>query len=395
MTRHQISEKNITVIGGGPSGLMATISAAKQGVKDIRLIEKNPALGRKLLATGNGRCNLTNINCSDASETLQFFNSIGLLTRVEDEGRVYPYSGQAAAVQEILVNSLRDLQVKVYCGMEVEYIDRIGASFLIKIKDHKPIETDVLILASGGKAGPQYGSTGDGYRWVKALGHTVVSPRPSLVRLVSNLAFFKELKGVRAKGCAKLMRMNQVVEQETGEIQFTEDGLSGICIFNLSKHYAKGDMVQIDLMPDFSDEILEELLLSRVQDLENRSIKELLSGMINKKLVSVVLKEIALEQESRAGKLRRKEIQRIISILKRWQISIIGTKGWKEAQVTSGGVKLAEVDLLTMESKIVPNLYLAGELLDVDEKCGGYNLQWAWSSGMIAGKSAAAAISEK
>lgn len=375
--------------------MMAALSAAEQGAKDIRVIEKNAVLGRKLMATGNGRCNLTNINCSGASETLRFFNTIGLLTRIEDEGRVYPYSEQATAVQEILAESLRDMQVKILCGMEVDSIDRIGDSFLINIKDNEPIETDILILASGGKAGPQYGSTGDGYRWVKALGHTVVSPRPSLVRLVSDSPFFKELKGVRAKGCVKLMRTSQMVEQETGEIQFTEDGLSGICIFNLSKYYEKGDIIQIDLIPDYSAEMLEELFLCRVQDLGNRSIKELLNGMINKKLVPVILKEIALEQESRAGRLSRREIQGIISILKRWQISITGTKGWKEAQVTSGGVKLAEVDLLTMESKIVPNLYFAGELLDVDEKCGGYNLQWAWSSGMIAGKSAAAATGEK
>lgn len=391
MIRNQISKKSITIIGGGPSGMIAALSAAKHGAKTVRLIEKNDVLGRKLLATGNGRCNLTNINCSDSTETLQFFEHIGLLTRVEDEGRVYPYSGQAVAVQEVLVNSLKDLHVKVLCGMEVEFVDRKDTSFMVTIRNYEPMETDVLILAAGGKAGPQFGSMGDGYRWARALGHSVVSPMPSLVRLVSDLSFFHALKGVRAKGRAEIVRMNQVLDHEIGEIQFTADGLSGICIFNLSRHYKKGDIIRIDLFPDFSDEKLEEFLLSRIHELGARSIKELLNGMLNEKLVAVILKEIALNEDIKAGNLSREEILKTIAILKGWQISITGTKGWKEAQVTSGGVELSEIKSNTMESKFVQDLYFVGELLDIDEKCGGYNLQWAWTSGMKAGKSAAAA----
>ncbi len=374
--------------------MIAAISAANQGAKTVRIIEKNDILGRKLLATGNGRCNLTNLHCKDAIETICFFADIGLLTRVEDEGRVYPYSEQAASVQEILSDTLRHLNIEILCGREAESIERKDTGFKILIKDHEAIKTDILIIASGGKAGPQYGSTGDGYRWVKTLGHTIVRPMPSLVRLVSDSSFFHQLKGIRAKGSTELVRMNKAVDRETGEIQFTEDGLSGICIFNLSRHYEKGDTIRIDLFPDYDKKALRELLIKRMKTLGDRNIRELLSGLLNKKMIPVILDENGLDGERRAETLNQEEILKIVHFLKEWNISISGTMGWKEAQVTSGGVDLAEIDSDTMESKLVQGLYFAGELIDVDEKCGGYNLQWAWSSGIKAGKYAAAAIGE-
>ncbi len=368
--------------------MTAAIFAARQGAGTVRLIEKNSILGRKLLATGNGRCNLTNINCADAEETLRFFAGLGLLTRTEAEGRVYPYTEQAAAVQEALINELLELRVEIMCGREVRAVEKRDCGFQI-ITDKERLFSDAVILSTGGKAGPQYGSAGDGYRFAKAFGHQVVRLLPSLVQLVSDRPFFKDLKGVRTKGQAELLRGDEVVDRETGEIQFTGDGLSGICIFNLSRKYVRGDRIRIDLFPEYGAEALEGILNSRIETLENRDMLQFFGGMLHKKLIPVLLEELSLDGNRKAAGLTREELARTVQLLKGWNISVIGTKGWKEAQVTAGGVDLGEVDPNTMESRVVPNLYFAGELLNLDGKCGGYNLQWAWSSGKAAGKAAA------
>lgn len=373
--------------------MMAAISAARQGGNIVRLLEKNDFLGRKLLATGNGRCNLTNQNAKDAPETLGFFSEIGLLTRAEAEGRVYPYSEQASAVQEILISELHHLQVEILCGIDVQAIEKKDTGFRIASGD-KVFPSDAVILATGGKAGPQYGSTGDGYRMAKAFEHTIVRLMPSLVQFVSDQSFFRSLKGVRTKGQVSLLRKGTIVDVEIGEIQFTEDGLSGICVFNLSKSYLREDHVTIDLFPEYSEEELTELLTNRIKTLEGRTISDFFNGMLHKKLIPVVLKERSLDGNRKTGSLSGEDITTMVQFLKGWKITIAGTKGWKEAQVTAGGIELAEVNLDTMESKLVQKLYFAGELLDVDEKCGGYNLQWAWSSGNTAGRSAAIALRE-
>lgn len=405
MDRINGPDKTITVIGGGPAGMTAAISAARQGTGKVRLIEKNGILGRKLLATGNGRCNLTNTNCRDAEETLRFFGELGLLTRVEAEGRVYPYSEQAAAVREALISELKHRKVEILCDLEVKAIEKTdagtgsgssgpgksGASFRI-IAENDSFFADAVILAAGGKAGPQYGSTGDGYRFAKAFGHNVVSIRPSLVQMVSGEPFFKALKGVRAKGQAELLRGERVMDRETGEIQFAEDGLSGICIFNLSREYVRGDIIRIDFFPEYRPEDLNNILTDKAKALKERRMKEFFNGILHNKLIPVVLAVLSWEESKKADDLSREEIEKAVQLLKGWKISVTGTKGWKEAQVTAGGIDLGEINRDTMESLLAPNLYFAGELLNVDEKCGGYNLQWAWTSGLTAGKSAAMAV---
>jgi predicted Rossmann fold flavoprotein len=309
---------------------------------------------------------------------------------VEEEGRVYPYSEQASAVCEALLNELVDRKVEILCGTEVQTAEKRDSGFVIKAAAGKEFRSDALILATGGKAGPQYGSTGDGYRIAKAFGHNVVRLMPSLVQMASHASFFKTLKGVRAKGEAELLRDGLAVDSEIGEIQFTEDGLSGICIFNLSKEYVRGDMIKIDLFPKYGEEKLEDILTGRIKTLGNRRMPDFFSGILHKKLIPVLLAELVLEEDKKAAELKQEEIKKIVKLMKGWTISITGTKGWKEAQVTAGGVDLAEIDPDTMESKLASGLYFAGELLNVDGKCGGYNLQWAWTSGMAAGKSAAA-----
>ena len=391
MSRDKMPDKSITVIGGGPSGMTAAISAARQGTSKVRLIEKNSVLGRKLLATGNGRCNLTNLNCSDAEGTLRFFDGLGLLTRSEAEGRVYPYSEQAAAVQEALINELIGRKVEILCDKEVKAVERLKSGFRI-ITGEEGILSEAVILATGGKAGPQYGSTGDGYRFAKAFGHHVARLMPSLVQIVSDQPFFKDLKGVRAKGQAELIREGKTVDREIGEIQFTEDGLSGICIFNLSREYVHGDIIRIDLFPEYSNEALEEILTDRRKTLGGRDLPQFFSGMLHKKLIPVILAGLSLDGRLKAGGLTREDLAGTVRLLKSWEIPVTGTKGWKEAQVTAGGIDLAEIDLTTMESRLAPNFYFAGEILNVDEKCGGYNLQWAWFSGLTAGRAAAMAL---
>ncbi len=388
MSTNRESEKSVTVIGGGPAGMTAAIFAARQGVNTVRLIEKNNILGRKLLATGNGRCNLTNLNCGDAEETLRFFAGLGLMTRSEGEGRVYPYSEQAASVQEALVNELLGLQVEILCGREVQAVEPADQGYWIVTNQEKAF-SEAVILATGGKAGPQYGSTGDGYRFAKTFGHRVAGLMPSLVQMVSDQPFFKGLKGVRAKGLVELLRGHEAVDRETGEIQFTEDGISGICIFNLSREYVRGDMIRIDLFPEYSAEALAELLSDRKKALESRDMLQFFNGMLHKKLIPVVLDQLSLSPQRKAANLTQADTEKAVRFLKGWEIPVTGTKGWKEAQVTAGGIELSEIDTTTMESKLAANLYFAGELLNVDGKCGGYNLQWAWTSGMKAGESAA------
>lgn len=368
--------------------MTAAISAARKGVR-VRLIEKNSEPGRKLLATGNGRCNLTNTNSEGADKTLDFFAGLGLLVRTEEEGRVYPYPEQASAVRDALINEMTDLNVEILCGLEVQAAIKKDSGFVVLAAGGKEYRSDALILAAGGKAGPQYGSTGDGYRFAKAFGHTVVRLMPSLVQMVSAEPFFKDLKGARAKGQAILLREGKVIDAETGEIQFTEEGLSGICIFNLSRKYVRGDIIRIDLFPGYGEDHFESILSKRAEILGNRSMYQFLNGMLHKKLIPVVLAKLGLDQNRKAAELAPEEIREAARFLKGWNMSISGTKGWKDAQVTAGGVDLEEVDPETMESRLVPGLYFAGEVLDFDGKCGGYNLQWAWSSGLIAGRSAA------
>jgi len=381
--------------------MAAAVSAARLGTGRVLIIEKNDILGRKLLATGNGRCNLTNVSCPDAEETIRFFSGLGLLTRTEEEGRVYPYSEQAAAVREALIGELNNLKVIIRCGIEVKAVEKAEGSGFRIITEGDSLYSDAVILSTGGKAGPQYGSTGDGYRFARAFGHKVVSVRPSLVQMVSAEPFFKSLKGVRAKGRAVLCRTDQAsgcgqaVDREDGEIQFTEEGLSGICIFNLSRSYVRGDYIKIDLFPDFDGEALWEILTKRAEALKGRSLTEFFTGIMHLKLVPVILNLLSLDGDRKAASLTDAELSEAVRLLKGWEIPVTGTKGWKEAQVTAGGVDLAEINRDTMESLYVPNLYFTGELLDVDGKCGGYNLQWAWISGLAAGRSAAMKIREE
>ena len=382
----------VAVLGGGASGIMAAITAARGGSRVV-LLEKNKRIGKKLLMTGNGRCNLTNINVKaedynsafvrdainrfSAKDTIYFFKELGLFTFVEDGERVYPLSNQAAAVLEVLLLELARRNVEIICDFDVSKIQKTANSFEITDKNGKKITADKIIAAFGGKAASKSGSDGSGYGILKELGHSVKAPEKALVQLKTD----KSIKGVRAYAKVMLNGKN-----EAGEVQFTGGGLSGIPVLNLSKYAKEGDILTLDLLPDIS----EKELFSELKKRHNQNMETYLVGILNKQLGQMLLKDCNIGKLSRnSGDLKDFEIEKIAKKLKNWNFTVTGKMDWDNAQVTMGGIELSGINPKTMESKIVKGCYITGEILDIDARCGGFNLQWAWSSGFLAGKNAA------
>ena len=413
---------NVIVIGGGASGMAAAIEAARNGAQ-VKLIEKGERLGRKILATGNGKCNYSNNQYGEAvynenarefvktvygkvspEETLEFFDELGIYPRLESEGRLYPASEQAASVLDALrmeIERLQNIEV-VNLHWIKGIVKRKEGGFNVASHRNLRLTTDKVIVACGGRAGSQYGCEGDGHALAESLDHEVIEPCPALVQLTSEEDFFKQLKGVRAKGKVTLIGMNAhsgdpvEIDSEKGEIQFTEFGLSGICIFNLSAranrllYDKKKCSIAIDLFPDVEKEDFHEMLKLRLERSGHKTCEDFLNGLINKKLIPVVMKNCGVKKMTDSAEtITEEQLRAVTEHLKNWKVKISGSKSWTDAQCTSGGVELSQIDPETMESKMLPGLYFAGEVLDVDGKCGGYNLQWAWSSGILAGRSAA------
>jgi len=404
---------HILVIGGGASGLMAAIVAANNGAK-VTILEKLDRVGKKILATGNGRCNLTNINTDlkffhgnnkkaiqgplnafDVGMTLNFFEYIGVTHKVEEDGKVYPMSDQASSVLDILRYKLMELGVEEYCNAEVIDIQKCAQGFKAHLKNNKIIKGDRVIVATGGKAAPQFGCDGGGYLLAQSLGHKTTDVYPALVQLKLKASFLKALKGVKFIGKASVLFNEQIIRKEKGEILFTDYGISGPPILQLSRKAAeklnKGQKVyiKIDMFPNLEEDELLQLLQIRLGYNPERPLDFGFVGLLNKRLIPVILKEAGIEQrQKRCTEVSHKELKRIVEILKDWQIEIIGTQSWSNAQTTAGGIKTDEIHSKSMESKLIPGLYFTGEILDVDGDCGGFNLQWAWSSGYIAGESA-------
>ena len=352
---------DVCIIGGGAAGLAAAASIDSRFSTCI--LEKNEILGRKILATGGGRCNLTNAGCRELSATLDFFALLGLETRRDSEGRYYPYSGCASDVVRTLETAVRSRNCAVMTGCQVSEIsaDKEGFEVRYTCGTGKPSEGMIragrVLLTTGGKAGPQFGTTGDGYRLARALGHQVSRLYPILTGI--ECGDFKDLKGIRARGTVTLIKDGRKLADETGEIQFTRDGISGICVFNLTPLIRAGEgekpedafrryELALDLAPDFTQE------------------------------------ETAARQSS-FGILTERLAERVPpDMIKDWRLPVLGIKGWRDAQCTAGGVTLDSIDMESMESKLVPGLYFAGEILDIQGPCGGYNLQNAWETGMRA-----------
>lgn len=382
----------VAVLGGGASGIMAALTAAEYGAQ-VTIVEKNRRIGKKLLMTGNGRCNFTNINlkaedynsafvCDALSvfsplKTISFFKEIGLISAEEDGGRIYPKSSQASAVLEVLLLELERRNVKIICDFDVDKITKTKSGFEISGRNNKKIFADRLIASFGGKAAPSTGSDGGGYRLLQELGHSISPISPALVQLKTD----RSIKGVRVKAKVTLENIS-----ETGEVQFTEYGLSGIPVLDISRYAKSGDVITVDLMPDYSEEeLFEYLKLRKPQKLETYLV-----GMINKQLGQMLLKECGVGKLSRqSSDLKDFEVKKIAEKIKNWRFTVTGKMPWENAQVTRGGIALSEIYSKTMQSKLVDGCYITGELLDIDAPCGGFNLQWAWSSGFVAGKAAA------
>lgn len=408
----------VAVIGGGAAGMMAAIKARYDGASVI-ILEKNPRVGKKLLATGNGRCNLTNVNLKitnyhgrhrdfaagalgrfDVPRTLEFFEYLGIAPKVEDGGKVFPSSDQASSVLDLMRYELAQTGVEVICLAEVKVIKKSGHNFVINLADGREYRADRVIIATGGKAAPQLGSNGSGYILAQNLGHQIVAPFPALVQLKLAAGFLKQIKGIKFTGNAEIMVNSRTAAAATGEILFTEYGISGPPILSLSRKAGeylqnkKKVQLKVEIVNRLSEPHLEQYLSRRWQTRPEKPLAFSLVGLINKRLAPVVLRAAGITDiEQPAGQVAARERRNIVRVLKDWRFEITGTTSWPNAQVSAGGVDVAGVHAQTMESKLVPGLYFAGEVLDIDGDCGGFNLQWAWSSGWVAGESAAAGSS--
>jgi predicted Rossmann fold flavoprotein len=409
---------SVTVIGGGASGMMAAISAARAGA-GVTLVERMPRVGKKLLATGNGRCNLTNTHCPvsrfhggndtfiatvleqlTVDETLAFFESLGVACKTEEDGKVYPYSDQASAVLDVLRYELEQQRVNLVVDADVVAVVPKGNGFVIQLHDGREFAASRVVLASGGRAGPQFGSNGSGYRLAQRLGHHVIEPLPGIVSLRLGASFLPRLKGVKFIGTVEGRAGDEGLRREAGEILFTDYGISGPPVLQVSRAVlaaaasaSRGPVrVALDLFPDLTREQLEARLVARFEAQGKKPVELGLVGLLNKRLIAVVLAEAGIHDRSQPCALLPVAASRTLAgLLKAWIFDVTGSQSWHDAQVAAGGVVVDEVEATTLESKRQPGLYLCGEVLDVDGDCGGFNLQWAWSSGWAAGRHAAGA----
>lgn len=409
--------KSVIIVGGGASGLTAAISAARAGAQ-VTVLDGMERCGKKLLATGNGRCNLTNLDPAlptkyygtgselaehvtsrrDADWTLAFFEELGLLAQ-ERDGYVYPYAAQASSVLETLLAELRRLRVKLKFKEKIRSVEKKDDKWHVKT-DTWCYTACALVLACGSKAAPDTGSDGSGYALAKTLGHTIITPRPALVPVVCEGLLPAQLAGVRCRASVSLYeRLDnraELLAKDSGELQWTKYGVSGIVIFQLSRFISgckalETLYLQIDLLPDFNETYLTDLLEKRVQLIDMERVSALLSGMLHEKLISAVLQAAGILAKTVCRDLTKEQIRNVIQTAKKFQLNVAGTKSFDACQICTGGVHCREVSMDSLESLKHKNLFFAGELLDVDGPCGGYNLQWAWASGYLAGESAAEA----
>ena len=400
----------IAVIGGGASGMIVAITARKSG-KEVVVLERKDRILKKVLITGNGRCNITNVNANISNyfgknissvenilnrftpqDTMDFFNELGIVCNEENRGKVYPLSGQASSVVDALRFEAEKLGIKIETEFYVRKIEKDGFKFKIYSEDKKKIEAGRVILAAGGQSYPELGSNGSGFELAKELGHSVTKLSPSIVQLKTEKYQVKGLQGIKTDVAVTAYGDNKKICTYDGELLFTDYGISGNVVFNISfvMPLYKNVEFEIDFMEKFDYNELYEMLKERKRILSHLTMENYFNGMINKKLGQFLSKVSGIEKLSKPVKdLNDSEIRKLCTVLKKYRIKILETTGFKNAQVTAGGVSLDEVNIETLESKIVKGLYFSGEVLDVYGECGGFNLQWAWASGHIAGENAA------
>lgn len=409
-----MSTKRVIIVGGGASGLVAAIQAARGG-GEVTIIEQKERLGKKILSTGNGKCNLTNeymnLECfrgEDMSavskvlehfgyeDTLSFFEGLGVLLK-NRQGYIYPISDQASTILDVLCFEIKKLNVCVVLNERVETIKKESNEFLIST-NKKNYTCDAVILATGGMAAPALGSDGSGYRLAKSFGHTVSDVVPALVQLVGNGNYFKQVSGVRTNAIVKLFVNGKYVVSDIGELQLTNYGISGIPVFQISRYAAKAlhdeqsVYAEIDFLPTMSEKELKNFVFTRKKQHGERLASEFFIGMLHSKLASMLLREAYIPAHISANEIREDKWDKLLEFIKHFRVEIVDTNSFEQAQICAGGVHTNEIDCNTMESVYEKKLYLTGELLDVDGICGGYNLQWAWATGYIAGRNAVKGI---
>lgn len=416
---------DIAIIGAGASGLMAGISAAietkrKNKCTKIVVVDHLDRVGKKILVTGNGKCNLSNKNISinnyhsnqpetvknilnkfPYSYTINLFKSIGLETKEDSLGRVYPRSEQASAVLDLLRLKFKSLSGQEITSFKITEIKKLNSNFIIT-SNNKNITAKKIIIATGGLTTPTQGCNGTGYSYLKNFGHSITPTFPSLTQIKVSEKIVKSLKGMRTFCKIYITADNNLIKEEIGELQFTENGLSGICAFQLSRIVSEFSLLKtiygnkynkikifIDLIPELSNKETLNLIKLRIKSNEYMILENFLTGIINNRVGQALLKSCGFSFNKKVTDLSEKEILIIANKLKLWEFTPIGTMPFKNAQVTAGGADLSEFNKDTLESKLINGLYACGEILDVDGDCGGFNLQWAWSSGFTAGLNAA------
>lgn len=429
----------IAVIGGGAAGLTAAIMAARQ-LQDrtacvagllqqpaeqrdwkqtpVVILERQERVGKKILATGNGRCNLSHqpldlasyhghdrtfitpaLTRFDVAATLDWFAGIGLYCRVDPDGRIFPYSYQASAVLDLLRRETDRLPIAVRTSCRIADLRTSQPNgYVLTTADGHELAAACVIVATGGMAAPAFGCDGDGYALLAGLGHRLIEPHPALVQICTARDAVRGFSGIRVDGRATLACRGKILRQEEGEILFTDYGLSGPPILQLSRA-ARRSLQQrepdtlrlhIDFLPGLTDADIREWLVRRRAMDPQLPLQQLLTGLLHKKIGLILVKQACgLPLAEPLYRLRDSALSDLISLIKDWQVTVTGTRNWDQAQVTAGGIATGDFDPETLMSRKAPGLFAAGEVLDIDGDCGGYNLQWAWSSGLLAGEQAA------
>lgn len=395
---------DLAIIGGGASGLVAGITAGRNGMKTV-ILERLSRTGKKILATGNGRCNLSNrnITLSDCETSLNpetvrnvlesfgnaehFFRSLGLICRSDESGRIYPYSLNATAALDALRLEISRLGVDETVDFKVTSIRKENNKFVVVSEDGKKVIAENIIVTAGGCSGQSMGTDGQFLDVLKKLGHNVIPLKPALCPIKSDSPFLKSLKGLRVHANVSLLDDKQkVIASENGEVQFAEDALSGICIFNLASKAEKNMIISLNLMPEYSIQQISRLL-RHFQKLRSDTIAEnLLTGILNKRIAQIILKECDIPLSEPVSEISSKQINLLTEKLGNWTFKVSDKVAeWKNSQVTKGGIDGNQINEYLQSTKI-NGLSFAGEIIDINWKCGGYNLHWAWASAQYAVK---------
>jgi predicted Rossmann fold flavoprotein len=407
---------DVVVIGGGPAGMMSAIQSSKRGLK-VLLLEKNSRLGEKLLITGGGRCNVTNEEYDNKKllakykeaesflyspfsqfavrDTLEFFNSRGMLTKTEALQRVFPQSNSAESVWYTLVEELKRSNVEILYDSAVKgFIKEDGKITGVKV-NNGIIGANNFILATGGKSRPETGSTGDGFHWLKDLGHTIIEPTASLVPVAIKDTWVKQLQGISLEEVKiTTYQFDKKIKSNKGKILFTHFGITGPTILNMSKGIGElleyGDVfIVLDLLPQYDHGTLNKKLQEIFAREHNKKIKNSLDELFISSIVDIVLEKAGIDADKKCNSITKEERMKLIETVKNMKMEVLELLGTDKAIITSGGVELKEIDTKTMSSKLYPNLYLVGDILNIDRPSGGFSLQLCWTTGFVAGSKAA------